>query len=116
MSSPVDLDIAPVRAEPAYRMVAQLIERKILKGEWQVGDSLPTELFLSKRLGVNRSTLREAIRVLEQNGLLRRNAGKKLFVSAPLQSDISPVCLLRLSSEKSASWSSGKACAVWNLR
>lgn len=90
MSSPVTLDIEPVRAEPAYRIVAQQIERKILKGEWPVGDSLPSEVLLAQRLGVNRSTLREAIRVLEQNGLVRRNGGKKLFVSAPQQSDISP--------------------------
>jgi GntR family transcriptional repressor for pyruvate dehydrogenase complex len=90
MASRVTLDFAPVRTEPAYRAVARLIESKILRGEWSVGDSLPSELALAQSLGVNRSTIREAIRVLEQNGLVRRNGGKRLFVSAPLQSDISP--------------------------
>jgi GntR family transcriptional regulator, transcriptional repressor for pyruvate dehydrogenase complex len=90
MTSRVTLDCAPVRTEPAYRAVARLIESKILKGEWSIGNSLPSELALAEGLGVNRSTIREAIRVLEENGLVRRNGGKRLFVSAPLQSDISP--------------------------
>jgi GntR family transcriptional repressor for pyruvate dehydrogenase complex len=53
----VILDCASVRTEPAYRAVARLIESKILKGEWSIGNSLPSELALAEGLGVNRSSL-----------------------------------------------------------
>lgn len=36
-----------------------------------------------RQFGVNRSTVREGIRVLEQSGLVRREAGRKLFVCVP---------------------------------
>lgn len=89
MSSSVAIDFSPVRSEPAYRSVARLIEAKILAGEWAMGAGLPSENALADSLGVNRSTLRESIRVLEETGLLRRRlGGKQLFVSAPREADI----------------------------
>lgn len=89
MTAGVAVDFSPFRSEPAYRAVARLIEAKILAGEWVVGAGLPSETALAGSLGVNRSTLRESIRVLEETGLVRRRpGGKQLFVSAPLESDI----------------------------
>ncbi|MGR7995173.1 MULTISPECIES: FadR/GntR family transcriptional regulator [unclassified Xanthobacter] len=78
----------PVQAEPAFRLVARTIEEKILAGEIAPGDPLPAEARLAEQLGVNRSTVREAIRVLEQNGFVRRELGrKKLYASIP-ESDV----------------------------
>ena len=59
MTSRVTLDCAPVRTEPAYRAVARLIESKILKGEWSIGNSLPSELALAK---VSASIVRRSAR------------------------------------------------------
>ena len=74
---------------PAYRNVARAISDRILRGELTVGQSLPSETSLAESLGVNRSTMREAIRVLEENGMLRRRpGGKRLFVSAPEEQDV----------------------------
>jgi DNA-binding FadR family transcriptional regulator len=88
MSSQVSLDLLPVRSEPAYRSIARLLRSKILIGEWVRGAKLPSEMILAEHLGVNRSTLREAIRSLEENGLLRRSGSKHLLVSAPQGPDI----------------------------
>jgi GntR family transcriptional repressor for pyruvate dehydrogenase complex len=89
MSAGVAIDFSPVRSEPAYRIVARMIEAKILAREWPVGVGLPSESALAESLGVNRSTLRESIRVLEETGLVRRRlGGKQLFVSAPRHADI----------------------------
>lgn len=72
-----------------YQLVAQALEQKILNKEMSPGDFLPPEATLAARLGVNRSTLREALRALEQNGLVMREAGrKKLQVSAPQPKDL----------------------------
>lgn len=73
-----------------FQAFAAEIERKIVAGEIKPGDALPSEAKLAEELGVNRSTVREAIRVLEQNGFVRREAGKKkLFATVPQSGDIS---------------------------
>ena len=49
-----------------------------------VGDRVPSETTMAGDFGVHRSTVREAVRVLEQNGLVRRHdGGKLLYVTAP---------------------------------
>lgn len=83
------LRLDPIRTEPAYRKASQAIEEKILSGQIEIGEALPSEMALAEQLGVNRSTVREAIRALEQNGLVsRRDGGKKLYASVPEQSMI----------------------------
>lgn len=72
---------------PAYRQVADAIASMILQGQLKTGDVLPAETSLAVQFGVNRSTVREAIRALEQNGLVRRDGGKKLFASRPRHAD-----------------------------
>jgi len=86
MTLPISLDAT----EPNFRLVARVIEERILAGEITPGDTLPAEAKLAEQLGVNRSTIREAIRVLEQNGFVRREPGRrKLITSIPQSGDIS---------------------------
>jgi len=80
----------PLRHAPAYRALSAEIERMILSGQLKPGDSLPTETALAERFGVNRSTVREAIRLLEQEGLVSRTAGRRLQVAMPGLFDLAP--------------------------
>jgi DNA-binding FadR family transcriptional regulator len=74
----------PLDAHPAYRQIANLIERRIVDRELRTGDALPSETDLARQFGVNRSTVREAIRELETHGLLGRSRGeKRLRVTRP---------------------------------
>lgn len=73
----------PIKAPSAYKMVAEAIEREIAAGRLKPGDEIGTEAALVRQFGVNRSTVREGIRVLEQSGLVRREAARKLFVCTP---------------------------------
>lgn len=85
-----DVTASPTRNEPAYRLVARNIEAKIMSGQWAIGDRVPSETKMASDFGVHRSTVREAVRVLEQNGLVRRHdGGKLLYVTAPREADIS---------------------------
>lgn len=79
-----------VRVEPAYKAVSAQIERHILNGDLTAGEPLPTEQVLCERFGVHRSTVREAIRRVEQDGLLQRREGRRLYVTLPGLVDVAP--------------------------
>jgi DNA-binding FadR family transcriptional regulator len=68
---------------PAYRRVAEAIERDIVSGRIRAGEPLGTELELATQFGVNRSTVREGIRLLEHGGLVRRDSSRRLWVGVP---------------------------------
>ncbi len=74
----------PLDDHPAYRQIANLIEQRIVGRSLRTGDALPSETDLARQFGVNRSTIREAIRELEVHGLLGRGRGeKRLRVTRP---------------------------------
>ncbi len=84
------LSLGPIQAEPAYRLAARTLRDKIVAGELPIGAALPSEHAMADLLCVNRSTVREAIRLLEENGIIaRKPGGKKLFVTAPAPEDLS---------------------------
>lgn len=75
---------------PVFRRLAHALQRRILSGELKAGQRLPAETTLALQNGVHRSTVREAIRALEQQGLVHREPGKrKLFVSNPDTAELS---------------------------
>ena len=76
----------PIEPQPAYGRVAAAIEQKILNRSLSKGDALPSETELARQFGVNRSTVREAVRRLESSGLVGRATGsKRLRVTRPGQ-------------------------------
>lgn len=77
-------------APPAYQLVSQELRKLILSGSLKPGDPFPSEISLAERLGVNRSTVREGIRQLEADGLVSREGRKRLYVSVPDPSQVTP--------------------------
>jgi GntR family transcriptional repressor for pyruvate dehydrogenase complex len=74
----------PIPVEPTYRKVASALVEHIVAGRLQAGDHLPPELELARQFGVNRSTVREALRELDSAGLLgRRRGSKRMMVIRP---------------------------------
>ncbi len=66
---------------PLYIQIADGLVGQIESGELVPGARLPAERDLSERLGVNRMTLRRALRVLEIQGLVVRKHGVGTFVA-----------------------------------
>lgn len=63
--------------------IAQTIMRMIeVDNRFSVGDKLPNENDLASELGVSRSTLREAIKILTTNGVLEIRRGKGTYVTS----------------------------------
>ena len=58
-----------------HLQVRRLLLNEIVRGEFAAADMLPTETELCNRLKVSRSTLRQAVTSLEQEGYLRRRQG-----------------------------------------
>lgn len=83
MSTGSNHAFAPLAHRPAYARVSEQIREAILSGRIPAGELLPTETELAAQFGVTRSTVREAIRLLEQGGMLGRAGRKRLAVSLP---------------------------------
>jgi GntR family transcriptional regulator, transcriptional repressor for pyruvate dehydrogenase complex len=73
-------EFAPIRVEPAYRKVAAALLERITDRSISAGDRLPPEMELARQFGVHRGTVREALRELETNGVLKRERGSKLMM------------------------------------
>lgn len=76
-----DLNRSPVAR---YIQLATLFRNRIASGEWPVGSRIPNVDQLAAEFVVARGTMREALGLLEQEGLLERLRAKGTFVrSAP---------------------------------
>jgi DNA-binding FadR family transcriptional regulator len=60
----------------AYEVAVQRLAQAIKLGALSVGAQLPPERELVERLGVSRTTLREAVRALQQQGYLKTSRGR----------------------------------------
>lgn len=66
-------------ADSTAQQIIEMIEKENL---FTVGDKLPNENDFAAQLGVSRSTLREAIKILTTNGILEIKRGKGTFVTS----------------------------------
>ena len=73
---------APLASQPQYALVAQRLMLDIAGGRYPVGSLLPAELDLCTQFGVSRHTIREAIRRLQERGLVTRRRGIGTSVKA----------------------------------
>ncbi|MDD9877876.1 MAG: GntR family transcriptional regulator [Magnetovibrio sp.] len=67
---------------PLYRQVHELIVARIVDGQWQPGDLLPSEFDLADEFGVSQGTVRKALNTLAAENLVVRHQGKGTFVAA----------------------------------
>ena len=80
------LDVSPLdRTKPLalYYQVAEILRGRIAAGELQPGDAIPTEEELQRLFGISRATVRQAVRELVGEGLVRLERPRGTFVSRP---------------------------------
>lgn len=71
----------PVRVARAYQQLADVLRERIQNGSLREGDRLPSEQVIARQAGVSRSTVREALRTLQEAGLIERASPKVMVVS-----------------------------------
>lgn len=67
--------LRPVGKQRVAEEIVEQLRGLILRGSYAPGDKLPPERKLAQELGVNRASLREAIKALEQMGLVKTRQG-----------------------------------------
>jgi len=68
---------------PLYYQLKQVLVDRIASGEWRPGDMLPTEEKLTEEYNLSRTTVRQALKELELEGLISRYRGRGTFVARP---------------------------------
>lgn len=79
---------APVGRVPTYELVLRRIEEQLVSRSLRPGDKLPAERELATMLGASRPAVREALRVLQAQGILKSGTGSgaeagTIVMSAP---------------------------------
>lgn len=82
-------------AKPGYEVIADYIKNDILNSSYKVGDKIPSERSLSQKYEVSRSTIREAVRSLENSGLLLTKHGGGTYVKGDFSQGLySPLSMI----------------------
>jgi GntR family transcriptional regulator len=68
---------------PYYQQLYAILRGKISRGEWKPGDMIPPESDLIEQYGVSRSTVRQVLDILVNEGLVYRERGRGSFVTHP---------------------------------
>ena len=66
--------LTPVPKQSLSKMVVEKIKEGLISGELKPGDFLPSEAELSERFGVGKSSIREAVKMLEALGVVGTEA------------------------------------------
>jgi GntR family transcriptional repressor for pyruvate dehydrogenase complex len=84
-----------LRRKHLHEQIADSMQSMMADGQLPRGSQLPPERELARLLGVNRSTLREAIRLLEQRGLIQMKVGSGTYVTEEIPPSIMADCIER---------------------
>lgn len=68
--------VDPIRIQKGFEALAETLAEQILAGNIKCGDLLPNERELVTASGLSRGSVREALRILEAQGLVRTRAGR----------------------------------------
>jgi GntR family uxuAB operon transcriptional repressor len=81
------MNLPTLKSERLYQRISNLLIERIRSGHFVSGQPLPSERDLAKQMGVSRSSVREALIVLEISGWVEIRTGNGVFVKQDLPSD-----------------------------
>lgn len=69
---------------PLYHQLYEILRSHITSGIWQPGDMIPPESELKRQYEVSQITVRQALNLLVDNGMIYRRRGQGTFVAKPM--------------------------------
>ncbi len=78
----MDIVISNSSPKPIYEQITDQVKNKIITGELEAGDALPSMRLLARELHISVITTKRAYADLERDGFLETVAGKGCFVAA----------------------------------
>lgn len=98
---PAPRGIGAIAREPLSQQLADRLITAIAVGEFTPGDRFPAERDLADRLGVSRVTVRRALKIVAERGLVtsRRGQGGGTFISDPAGAQIGKIAQSTLEDE-----------------
>ena len=85
-----------LKSKPLSEQVMDEIRRMIAAGELKPGDMLPTENELTQRLGVSKSSVREAVKMMQAIGIVEIQRGKGTVLAKSMEKGYMNVMLCQL--------------------
>ena len=81
---------------PFYHQICSILRDKFANGEFAPDERIPSEQQLQATFGVSRATVRQALQLLERDGLIERRPGKGSFATANTEAvaEVKMTCLL----------------------
>lgn len=79
--SQANIDIS--KAKPLYLQLVDLIREKVFSNNWRQGMKIPSENELAKEFNLSVGTVKKALDVLGQEGILFRRQGQGTFIASP---------------------------------
>ncbi len=70
-----------LRTVPLYRQASEWILQRLQANEWREGEALPNEFVLADQYQVSQGTMRRALDLLVEEGILFRRQGAGTFVA-----------------------------------
>lgn len=67
-----------------YKKVIDYVKSEIKQGRLKINDKLPTERVMAEELGISRSSIREALRIMENMGMLESRQGSGNYLTGNL--------------------------------
>lgn len=85
MSRAPAIEASTLKKTPRYRAIADELINAIVGKQYALGSALPAEAELCVQLGASRHTIREALRILEEAGLIsrRQGSGSEVIADTP---------------------------------
>jgi GntR family transcriptional regulator, transcriptional repressor for pyruvate dehydrogenase complex len=84
--------LEPVKRSRIYEHIVEQIHALIREGRWAPGDQIPPERELAERFRVSRTSVREALRALEMQGVIDSRQGGGTFVrTADIETLVGPL-------------------------
>lgn len=82
------MDLTPIDRISVKEQVLQQLKQYIVSGSVLPGEKLPSERELAERLGIGRTSVREALKVLEAVGVIESRVGDGTFITANVGASI----------------------------